>query len=191
MEALEEKIKKFLSISSGDGSGDGYGDGYGDGSGDGITEWNGKKVYQIDGVATIIDQVCEHIAKGSILNKDFTLTPCYIAKVDNCFAHGATLRQAFNDAQAKALENMPLEQRIEKFRNEFPCADVKIPARKLYEWHHILTGSCQMGRDQFAREHGINVDQDSFTIREFIKLTANAYGGDAIRMMAEAYGITV
>lgn len=35
-----------------------------------------------------------------------------------------------------------------------------------------------------------NVDKDSFTISEFIKLTANAYGGDAIREMAEAYGIT-
>ena len=184
--SLDDKVvEQFLAISDGSGSGDGYGDG----SGDGIPVFNGKKVYQIDGVATIIDQVCSNFAKGCILNSDFTLTPCYIAKVDNCFAHGKTLREAYNDAAAKALERMPLEDRIAKFKEIYPDADVKIPARDLYDWHHTLTGSCNMGRDNFAREHNINVDKDEFTIREFVALTCKSYGSDAINKLAEAYGI--
>ena len=191
---LEYRIKAFLCVDSGYGYGDGYGsgdgDGYGDGSGRGIPEFNGQKVWMVDNVPTVIDSVSVNFAKGSILNSDFTLTPCYIAKVENCFAHGDTLRQAFEDAKAKALRNMPTEQRIAKFREQFPDADVKIPARQLYDWHHILTGSCQMGRNQFARDHDINIDTDTFTVREFINLTCNAYGSDVVRQLAEAYGFT-
>ena len=147
------------------------------------------KVYQIDSVATIIDSVCGNFAKGYILQKDFNLEPCYIAKAGNSFAHGETMKAAYADAGAKELERIPLEERIERFRKEYPDAEEKIPACQLYDWHHILTGSCKMGRDSFAREHGINVDQDSFTIREFIRLTATSYGSDTIRKVAEAYNI--
>ena len=180
---LEDRIRVFLSIS--------YGDGSGYGSGDGIPEFNGKKVYRVDGIPTIIDSVHDGYAKGSILNKDFTLTPCYIAKVGNCFAHGDTLRKAFEDAADKALGKMPLEERIAKFKEEFPDSDNKIPARRLWEWHHTLTGSCEAGRNHFAREHGINIDTDFFTVREFVTLTHNSYGSDAIRKLAEAYNIII
>lgn len=82
-----------------DGAGDCAGDGSGDGSG--IPEFNGRKVYQIDGVATLIDSVSGNFAKGKILNSDFTLTPCYISKVEGCFAHGETLAKAEKTAEKK------------------------------------------------------------------------------------------
>ena len=196
---LEERIRSFLSVSDGSGDGSGYGDGDGSGSGygsgsgsgygSGITEFNGQKVWMIDGVATIIESVNGNFAKGHILNGDFTFTPCYVAKVDNCFAHGPTLHKSHADAMAKALERMPLEKRIEKFKDAHPDPDTKIPARKLYDWHHTLTGSCEMGRNRFASEHGINIDTDSFTVREFVNLTSHSYGSEAIRKLSEAYGI--
>ena len=192
---LDEQIKKFLAVSSGYGYGYGYGygdgDGDGDGSGDGIPEFNGQKVYNIDGLATLIDSVHRNYAKGSILNSDFTLTPCWIARDGNFFAHGDTLADAVRDAAAKRLEKSPVEERIAKFRDEWPDPDVKIAALLLWEWHHILTGSCETGRNAFARDNGIDIQNDSFTVREFITLTKNAYGSDAIRKLAEAYGITV
>ena len=198
---LEQKIKLFLTVSygsgsgygDGSGSGDGYGDGdgYGYGYGDGISEFNGRKVYQIDGIATIIDSVCGIFAKGHILHKDFTLEPCYIAKVGNSFAHGHTLKEAYADVTAKELKRLPLEERIKSFRKEYPDKDKKIPACQLYDWHHILTGSCKMGRDGFARDHGIDISKDAFTVREFITLTKDAYGHDIIRQLAEAYNIPV
>ena len=174
---------------SGSGSGYGYGDGSGDGSG--ISEFNGQKVYQVDGVATLIDSVHGNYANGHILNGDFTLTPCFIARVEDSFAHGETLRKAIEDATNKAMEQMPIEKRIEKFRAQWPDADKKIPARDLYDWHHILTGSCAMGRNQFARDHGIDIEKDSFTVKEFIQLTKDSYGSDAIRKLAESYGISM
>lgn len=144
----------------------------------------------IDGLSTIIDSVHNNYATGLILKKDFTVTPCFIAKVDNCFAHGETLRKAFDDATAKALEKMPLEERIAKFKEQFPDPDVKIPARQLYDWHHTLTGSCEAGRNHFASEHGINIDTDSFTVREFIGLTLDNYGSTAIYKLAQAYDLS-
>ena len=197
MEKRLEEIRCFLSVSYGSGSGSGYGsgsgsgsgDGYGDGSGYGIPEFNGEKVWQIDYVATIIDHVHGNYAVGRILNSDFTLTPCYVAKAGDCFAHGDTLQQAFRDAEAKALENEPIEDRIKRFRQLYHDPDVKIPARELYDWHHILTGSCSAGRDAFARDHAIDIDSQSFTVREFITLTCNSYGSQSIRQLAAAYGI--
>lgn len=160
---------------------------------------NGKKVYQIDGVATLIDSIhfnsadsnTSLFAIGSILQSDLTLQPCYIAKVGNHFAHGDTLRQAFKDAESKELEDMPIEQRIKKFQKAYPDADVLIPARELYDWHHVLTGSCTTGRNNFAHEHGIDIDNDSFTIREFITLTKDSYGSSVIHELAKAYVIPI
>ena len=49
-----------------------------------------------------------------------------------------------------------------------------------------LTGSCLMGREQFARKHEVDLEA-SMTVREFIKLTENAYGGSTIRKLKEFY----
>ena len=38
-----------------------------------------------------------------------------------------------------------------------------------------------MGRRQFARDHGIDVENAAMTLREFLELTKDAYGGDVIR----------
>ena len=196
MSALAEKIKSFLSVSSGDG--DGYGDGYGDGSGsgcgygygdgdgdgdgygDGIKSFNGEPVYTIDDVSTILRHVRGNVAHGVILNRDLTTTPCYVVKQDNCFAHGETLAEAMEALRDKLFDDMPEEKRIAAFLRE--TEDGKAyPAQYFYDWHHRLTGSCDMGRRQFARDHGIDVENAAMTLREFLELTKDAYGGDVIR----------
>lgn len=173
----------------GDGSGDGSGDCYGDCYGDGLKEYNGQLVWYIDDVPTLIDSVHGDHARGFIINRDLTISPCYIARVENSFAHGDTLRQAVRDAVAKEMEKAPLEERIARFVAEYPDPDASVPFRTLYDWHHILTGSCMMGRDQFTREHDLDTDAD-YTPRYFIGITSNAYGKEAIKALADAYGIT-
>lgn len=80
----------------------------------------------------------------------------------------------------KLFEDMSEEERIAAFLRE--TEDGKAyPAQYFYDWHHRLTGSCEMGRRQFARDHGIDVDSDTMTLREFLSLTKDAYGGDVIR----------
>lgn len=211
MEALEDKITRFLQISDGygdgygggdgDGGGDGYGYGYGygggdgygygdgdgdgDGYGNGIKSLNGERIYHIDGVQTIIRSVHGQYAIGAILQSDLTLTPTHIAKVGNFFAHGSTLREARDAAQAKALRNEPVEQRIERFKNEYPDFNKNIPAMELFRWHNILTGSCEQGRCSFAKDKGINLESDEFTVEEFVNITRHAYGGEIIEKLIE------
>jgi hypothetical protein len=175
----------------GDGSGDGYGYGYGSGSGDGygdgsgISSFNGEKVHKIDDVNTIIRSIHGDVAQGYILNRDLTTTPCYVVKEEDVFAHGATLHEAHAALQEKLFEELSPEQRVEKFKETFPDFTAKIDAMVLFDWHHKLTGSCEMGRRQFARDHDIDLDHDKFTVLEFIKLTENSYGGGTIKMLRQ------
>ena len=211
MAGLEEKIRIFLAhgfgsgdgVGRGDGSGDSYGrgdgtgNGYGDGNGNGYGDGNGfgngdgyirkvgdTSIYYVDGEPTAIYSVHGNFAKGGILKQDFTFAPCYIAKVDDSFAHGETLESAFADAQKKAYDNMPIERRIEAFNARFPDRNIKIPAKELFDWHHILTGSCLMGRKEWCNAQGINVETDTFTVNEFIELTKESYGGDIIKKLS-------
>ena len=167
------------------GDGDGYGDGYGDGSGDGdgfdgILQFNSCRVFVVDGVQTAINKVIGDFAKGFIINKDLTTEACYIAKSGNTFAHGKTIHEAHEALMEKLLEEMPIEERIENFLKEF-SGNKKFKVIEFYKWHHILTGSCKFGRDQFAKEHGIDLENDEFTVKEFVELTKNSYGGDIIK----------
>ena len=169
----------------GSGSGDGYGDGYGDGdgSGDGIKTFNGDKVYIIDDIPTIIKHVHDNVAKGYILNDDFTLTETFVAKGNGKFAHGETLHEAFASLQEKLYDDSTEEERLEAFKKHFPDFTKKVSAKELFHWHHVLTGSCKQGRLSFCTNKGIDIDNDTYTVHEFIELTQDSYGGDIIRKL--------
>ena len=173
----------------GDGSGSGDGDGYGSGSGYGygILSFCGQKVYQIDDVPTLIDHVHGGVARGRILREDLTTESCYIVKQGSLFAHGKTLRAAMDALQAKLFADMPEEKRIDEFVRAHEWGK-QYPSADYYDWHHRLTGSCDMGRSEFAKSHGYRLtDDELLTVEEFIKLTENSYGGGVIRKLREAY----
>ena len=237
MEMLEDKIRAFSAISTGDGAGygagygfgvGGYGDGYGIlnydkngtdgvvwdvagpdanigcgcgcgfgssygygyGSGDdlGVKEINGNIVCIIDDIPTIITSVRNNIAKGFIVKNDLQFEPCYIVKENNHFAHGDTLKDAFMSLQEKLYDDSTEEERIEAFMKQFPEYDVKYDNMDLFVYHHVLTGSCRMGREAFMSNKGLSLDGKT-SVREFVKLTQDAYGGDIIKKLPEAYGI--
>ena len=180
--------------SYGDGYGDsygvGYGVGYGDGYGDGygVKEVNGDTVYIVDDVPTIIKSVRDNIAQGFILQHDLTLTPCYVVKEQNRFAHGETLHDALSALQEKLYDDSTEEERIEAFLKKFPKYDTPYPNRDLFAYHRVLTGSCRMGRESFCKDRGIDLD-GSTTVREFVELTKDSYGGDVICKLPEVYGV--
>ena len=140
----------------------------------------------IDSVPTLIDRVRGNYASGRILSKDLTTKLCYVAKVDNSFAHGDTLRQAMWDAMDKALANVPVEERIDKFKTEFPSLKTKAKCSEFYRWHNIITGSCEMGRNQFIKEHDLEMDKE-YTVDFFLDITKDSYGGEIIRQLRESY----
>ena len=115
-----------------------------------------------------------------------TLRDCWIAKRGNFFAHGDTLHEAVEAVEAKWRENRPLDERIAEFVKTHPALDEEYG--DLFEWHHVLTGSCDFGRRQWCEEHGYK-PTDSITLRTFLTETVGAYGGDVIRMVAKEYGL--
>ena len=85
---------------------------------------------------------------------------------------------------------MAIEERIEKFKVVFGSLDSEHTGKKFYDWHHILTGSCRMGRDGFCKAHKIDLEK-KYTVRYFLDITENAYGGDVIKQIRESYGLMV
>lgn len=193
----------------GDGYGSGYGNGYGDGFGfgfgsvtgsiqvntsrhadnkrTGIVQINNMYVFKIDGLPTIITKVRGNIAKGFLLDDDLTLTPCFIAKQNNLFAHGVTLRAAINSLQVKLFGKTPVNERIDLFMKKFKLGE-KYKGTLFFDWHEYLTGSCLEGRKHFIRNNNLSLDNE-YTVEEFIKLTENSYGKEIIKKLKKAYGI--
>lgn len=183
---------------SGDGSGDRDGSGYvygygsgsgsgsGDSSGDGLKSMNGQPVDMIDGVPTILTRIIGNVAKGFIVRTDLSLAPTFVCKQGNTFAHGETLHKAREALLEKLFDDMPTEERIAEFCKEFKPG-VKRPAMDFFSWHHRLTGSCEQGRREFARQHDVDLDHDELTPEEFFALTRYAYGGSIIRHTEEAF----
>ena len=171
---------------SSDGDGSGYGSGYGSGDGSGLIFYNNLKVYYIDSMPTLIDSIVSNYAKGYTVQRDLTLKECYIAKVGNYFAHGSTLKKALDDATKKYNNNLPIKERISLFISHFE-KDKVYEAKEFFEWHNILTGSCEFGRRDFCKSHNINIDEDWITSDDFIRLTINSYGSDIIKQLKQQY----
>jgi hypothetical protein len=141
-------------------------------------------MHEIDGVRTGISRIRHGVAEGFIINTDLTLSPCFVAKVNGCFAHGETASEAMRDANSKAFGLLPIEDRISAFLGQF-SASGKYTAAQLSEWHGRLTGSCSMGRQSFMNNRGIN-PSDKLTLNEFLTLADNQYGYDVINQIQEA-----
>ena len=200
MEEMKKAIERFLNVGYGSGSGSGSGDGYGDGDGygygygsgsgsgdgygDGLKSFNGKTVYMIDGVSTVIEQVKGNLAKGFIVHRDLTTEKCCVVKQGRFFAHGATIKQAEESLREKIFADMDTDEKIDAFLSEFKQG-VKYPAKAFYEWHNKLTGSCEFGRNAFVRDHGIDLENGMYTVEEFIEITKNDFGGEIIQQIEE------
>ena len=177
-----------MGLSRGNGNGDGSGNGNGYSNTSKTKSINGMKIFHIDGVPTIIASVFGNIAKGYIVENNICLRPCYIAKGNGYFAHGETIREAREALRDKLYANLDTEQAISMFKEKFELQK-KYPAMDFYNWHHYLTGSCAAGRQNFAANHDIDLNNDIFTVEEFIALTENDYGGEIIRELKKRYGL--
>ena len=179
---------------TGYGCGEGYGNGYGYdkgcgyGTGLGVKEINGLIAYIFDNTPTIITSVHNNGAKGFSVQTTLQLKPCYIVKENNQFAHGDTLRDAFMSLQEKLFDNSTEGERLKAFKKKFPEYDVKYSNRDLFTYHHILTGSCRIGRETFVVDKGLSLDGKT-SVREFVELTKDSCGGKIIKKLPIVYGM--
>lgn len=186
----------------GNGFGYGCGDGYGSGNGigndkgygcyyiKGIKAINGYDIHIIDNTLTIITKARKNIAKGFIVTRELQLKSCYIVKGEGYFAHARTLRKACEELEYKIICNLDTFEKINLFKEKFKL-NIKYPVKDFYKWHHKLTGSCVMGRDNFAEYNNIDVKNDKMTVQEFIKLTQNSFGGNVIKQLAKEMKVKI
>ena len=76
---------------------------------------------------------------------------------------------------------MDTDEAIDKFIDTFK-PNKKYTAKDFYEWHHYLTGSCEMGRKSFMKDHDIDFDT-ALTVDKFIDLCKEDYGGEIIKQL--------
>lgn len=172
-------------LGAGSGSGYGSGDGYGFRNAPGIGMFNNQQVRSIDNTPTIITSLKGNIAKGFILNSDFTLSPCFVVKHNSVFAHGETLHEAQQALERKLFDGMEVEEKIEMFLKEFE-PNKKYKGSVFFDWHNKLTGSCEMGRKSFVRDNSLSLDGE-YTVDEFIAITENSYGSEIIKQLKASW----
>ena len=150
-----------------------------------LQKYKGQKVYYIDGIPCCPRHVRNNFAFVDIIEeKDFSTTPMFIAKGHGLFAHGMTIKEAAIALEEKRVAILGFEERkqefFEKFLESFNDHD-KYPAKEFSLWHGRLTGSCEAGREHFAKEHNINLDEDMITLAEFFEIVKGAYGWGIIK----------
>ena len=157
---------------------------------------NGGTRVVIDYVETYISEIHGDFAKGfTLLSNSYSARKCYVCrkKVPGSetylYAHGNTMREAFLSLSEKFESFSSLEERFCKFRSNFPDLDAEYKASDLYYWHGVITGSCSFGRNNFCEKHGIDVNNDKLTLREFFKLVLKEdnYGNERIRTLSMTY----
>ncbi len=96
------------------------------------------------------------------------------------------------DLENKIFEDMDTEEAIEMFLKEFSDLTKKYPAKDFYVWHNRLTGSCEMGRNSFVKNGGYDLENDTFTVQEFIEITKDAFGSYVIKLLEQKIkGVTI
>ena len=151
-----------------------------------IKQINGEQVFYLDKIPTIIDHIRDNVAIGRIIDEvDYMQTKCYIAKGQGECVHEKTLKEAITSLRNKIIANMDTEQRIEEFRKKFNNTS-KYSGRTFFEWHNTLTGSCLAGRTSFIQSRNLSLDK-KYSVKEFISICENAYGGDVIKRLKEFY----
>ncbi len=153
----------------------------------GLKSLNGKTIFMIDDIPTIITHIKQSLAKGFIVESDLTMKPCYVAKGNEYFAHGNTAKEAQEALAVKIYENMEPDEAISKLVEIFEKGK-KYKGQEFLEWHHYLTGSSKSGQESFVRNNGF-YPNDLYTVEEFIAAFEDEYGGEFIERLKEKYGI--
>lgn len=144
----------------------------------------GVTIYYIDSVPTILYSVKGDYAKGAIVSEsDLSLTPCFVMKKGEMYAHGSTLHEAHSIVHDKFEKKHSIEERIATFKSKFPDFSIKLKIKELLDWHYYLTGSCLLGKLAVINDNGLNIEQDSVSINEFIEYSRDKFGWNIIKLL--------
>lgn len=112
--------------------------------------------------------------KGEVVNLDLYNRSVY--------KESQALTEPHHNSQ-RLWDDLDIEEKIEMFNKKFNRVE-KYSGEEFYKWHHILTGSCTAGRDNFVRQNNLDLKK-LYTVDEFIKITKDSYGGNIIKKLCE------
>ena len=146
----------------------------------------GSPVHYIDALPCVIRSIKRDVAMVDVIDvNSFETSQMFVAKHGGLFAHGKTIEDAMEAAQAKWAETRSIEDRMEEFKGHFKKG-VEYDANLFYKWHSILTGSCQSGKDFWVKQQGFDLT-NPMTVAQFFNLTKDVYGGNIIRQLMDRY----
>jgi hypothetical protein len=138
--------------------------------------WRGKSLRSIDGI--IMELVGQPhpagnatVQKARYFGRSDDSESVYVAFAGDHTAHGATVREAIEDAVAKAGHASP-EQVI---------VEIKTSGTITRSQYRALTGACREGVRQWCRSQGVADDVDSLPIADVLQRTSGHYGGERIK----------
>ena len=104
------------------------------------------------------------------------------------YAHGKTLKEAYESLDEKMFDDLDTDERIEMFLSEFDVYN-KYKTKVFFEWHGKLTGSCLQGRESFVKNKSIDLEK-MISVRQFISICKNEYGSEIIEKLEECINDT-
>ncbi|WP_448607207.1 leucine-rich repeat domain-containing protein [Paenimyroides ceti] len=131
-----------------------------------------KNIQMIDGIATIIRSKRKRdifqIYQGSIFN---TNENCFVAKRDNYYAHGKTIKDAIEDVNFKFLqENLEVKDLVKEIKQK------KLISVSEFR---LITGACKMGCESFMSQKGLT--ETTYPLDKAIELLQGQFGWSKIK----------
>ena len=131
-----------------------------------------------------VDESCMRVLHKKQM-KDITILKCmyfpnmdktvYIAEKNGYTAHGETIRNAVEDLQFKMLENVNLEEHIQRIKQQgYMNAND----------YRLLTGACREGTNHFLQEHGLTWE-DTMSVEQVLEITKGQYGFERFQRAAK------
>ncbi len=94
-----------------------------------------------------------------------------VARKDDTFAHGESIREAIQELRFKMAE-----RNIEEYRNL--GLESVLPFEEAVMMYRVITGSCQYGVNRFLEEN--KIEERNYTVAEILSLTKGYYGHEKL-----------
>ena len=142
--------------------------------------YRGESLEPIDGTVMAMGEA-HQVGAATVCAARYLGSPaesekCFVAKVGEHTAHGATAREAIEDATAKAgpADVAGIVAEIKK---------TGVVNRAQYR---ALTGACREGVRQWCRTHNVADDVESLPLADVLRLTSGNYGGERLAAVIQA-----
>ncbi|MBE6234739.1 MAG: hypothetical protein E7112_00720 [Bacteroidales bacterium] len=80
------------------------------------------------------------------------------------------------------MQKATKRSRLEAFANSHNMTD-RYPIKELSRWHMLMTKSCASGREAFAQRKGLDLENGTLTVPEFIELVKRDWGSEEIEKL--------